>query len=444
MKRRDLIKLGGMAGLAAGTTIPVRAKAATPFAGPYWLMISASGGWDPTSFCDPKGRGLGPNGDCNDYAQGDVGSVGNFRYAPPPDSFPGGGGLFPYQEFLINHFERLALVNGINVGTNSHRIGQQTNWTGTKTVNYPSIGALVAARYGSDQPLPFVANNVHPSAATAGLVPRAVVSGGGLNSLREVALPERSNVFNANASERYLSEAIWTEVQAVSADRRNRQQDARRLVRIQDAMRRLGDIREVDTSGMQDFVERLGTPATPNTYVDSRNDARNLFNQAQRAFAAFEAGITVAAQVNVGGFDTHNEHDAGQYPHLMDYFGAIDNVIQDAIDRGLGDRLIIVMASDFSRRPFLNNNNGKDHWSTGSVMVWGAPAFVTGNRVVGETDDGFLPQPLDPATLLADNDGMVLTTEHVHQALRRIAGINSGDALDSQYSLGVDALDLFT
>lgn len=442
MKRRDLIKMGGVAGLAAATGIP-KAQAATPFAGPFWLLVSAHGGWDPTSFCDPKGRGLGPNGDINNYNRNAIGTVGNFAYAPAPDSFPGGGGLFTNQEFFTNHFQRLVVVNGINVGTNSHEIGMQANWTGTRSGTYPSLGALVAARYGADQPLPFVASSVHESSATAGIVPQSVLNGSGLNSVRELALPGRSNVFNDADSTRYLPNAIWNEVQAVSADRRARQQNAQRLQRIQQAMRRLSDARNIDTSGMSDFVERLDSPSSPNSYVNSRNDARSLFDQAQRVFAAFESGISVAGQINLGGFDTHSDHDSRQYPHLMDYLGAVDNIIQDAVDRGLGDRLVIVMASDFSRRPFLNSDDGKDHWSTGSVMVWGPPSLIAGNRLVGRTTNGFLPRALDPTTLTPSDNGVVITTEHIHRALRDVAGVQPSDALAQQFPLQTDLLGLF-
>ena len=84
MKRRDFMRLtattGGM--LACGGVKLALAQQA--YSGPFWLFVEARGGWDPTSFCDPKGSGLGPNGDINNYDQNDVGQIGNIRYAPPP------------------------------------------------------------------------------------------------------------------------------------------------------------------------------------------------------------------------------------------------------------------------------------------------------------------------------------------------------------------------
>jgi len=100
MKRRDFLKLSATASglLLCGNTRLALAQAA--FNGPYWLFVEARGGWDPTSFCDPKGFGLGVNGDINNYDQNDIGQIGNIRYAPPPNSFANDPNLFRNQDFF--------------------------------------------------------------------------------------------------------------------------------------------------------------------------------------------------------------------------------------------------------------------------------------------------------------------------------------------------------
>ena len=181
MKRRQFMKLSAAAGtgLLSGVNIGWAQQA---YPGPYWLFIEANGGWDPTSFCDPKGRGLGPNGDINNYDQGDIGQAGNVAYAPPPDSFLPGqpnfiNGLFSNQQFFDAHFQRLLVINGISYGTNSHSVGRTTAWSGTKTLDYPSLGALIANQSAPDLPLPFVASRSGEATKTKGVVPSTVVSG---------------------------------------------------------------------------------------------------------------------------------------------------------------------------------------------------------------------------------------------------------------------------
>ena len=56
MRRRDFLKLMGAAGLSVALPWP-RSRAlaqAAPYTGPFFVTIAAEGGWDVTSFCDPK------------------------------------------------------------------------------------------------------------------------------------------------------------------------------------------------------------------------------------------------------------------------------------------------------------------------------------------------------------------------------------------------------
>ncbi|SVD33601.1 uncharacterized protein METZ01_LOCUS386455, partial [marine metagenome] len=60
MKRREFTKLLGMAGL--GVTAPWQvqpASALEPYTGNFYISLAAIGGWDVTSFCDPKPNILG-------------------------------------------------------------------------------------------------------------------------------------------------------------------------------------------------------------------------------------------------------------------------------------------------------------------------------------------------------------------------------------------------
>ena len=57
MNRREFFELTGCLGLAA-TSLPglAQAQSGPSYDGPLFLSIHCGGGWDPTSFSDPKGR----------------------------------------------------------------------------------------------------------------------------------------------------------------------------------------------------------------------------------------------------------------------------------------------------------------------------------------------------------------------------------------------------
>ena len=440
MKRRDFMR---MTASASGMLVcgGVQMALAQQSGGPYWLLIEANGGWDPTSFCDPKGSGLGVNGDINNYDQGDIASAGNIQYAPPPYSFENDTTLFRNSDFFDAHFQRLVVINGINYGTNSHTVGRTASWTGTRSLNYPSIAPLVASELGADLSLPFVASSSTESTRTNGLVPRTLISGGDLNAIREIAYPNRTNVFQNN---QYHSDNARALIDAAGAARRQRQIAEQRLLRLRAALSEHDAARNRDVSSLRNFASALESTSSPSSYVNSRSQARNMFNQAQTAFAAFEAGAAQAAQIRMGGFDTHDDHDARHYPRLMDYLAAVDNIITDAVARGIADNLIIVMGSDFARTNKYNEDNGKDHWSHTSMMVWAAPPFVSGNRVVGATNDLQISEPVNPTTLAIDSNGVELTPEYIHQALRRLAGIDQNPAVTGSFPLAEPVLPIFS
>ena len=54
MQRRRFLQAAAAAGLAlTAPSIVSRASAGEPFAGPFWILVHASGGWDPTLMFDP-------------------------------------------------------------------------------------------------------------------------------------------------------------------------------------------------------------------------------------------------------------------------------------------------------------------------------------------------------------------------------------------------------
>lgn len=439
MKRRDFLQLTATAGgmlMCGGVKLAMAQQAG----GPYWLFVEARGGWDPTSFCDPKGFGLGPNGDINNYDAADIGQAGNIRYAPPPDSFANDTTLFRNSDFFDAHFQRLVVVNGIDYGTNSHTVGRTASWTGSRALNYPALAPLIASETAAGYSLPFVASLSAESTKTNGLVPRTLMSGGDLNAVREIAFPNRTNVFQSN---QYHSNSARSLIDNAAAARRQRELANQRLLRLQNALAEHDAARNRDVASLRDFVVELENTSSPNSYVNSRSQARNLFNEAQTAFAAFESGAAATAHIEIGGFDTHDDHDARHYPRLMDYLAAVDNIILDATARGIADNLIIVMASDFARTNKYNNDNGKDHWSHTSVMVWAAPQFINGNRVVGATDNNQVSRRINPSTLALDNGGIELTPEYIHQALRSVAGIEQNPSVTSAFPFGEQVLPIF-
>jgi uncharacterized protein (DUF1501 family) len=176
--------------------------------------------------------------------------------------------------------------------------------------------------------------------------------------------------------------------------------------------------------------------------TDKDGLGNDLLQQAQLALTCCKAGITVAADLEIGGFDTHGDHDNEQREAMMRLTNGILYLFDTAEALGLTDRLTVFVASDFGRTPYYNEGNGKDHWPIGSAIFIKQGA-AWGNRVVGSTDGGHNAIPIDPQTLAPalGGTGVVVRPAHVHETFRKIATIENNPA-SRRFGFDVPELDL--
>ena len=113
---------------------------------------------------------------------------------------------------------------------------------------------------------------------------------------------------------------------------------------------------------------------------------------------AFKTGVAVSADLWLGGFDTHANHDQDHEWLLGNLTRSVDYLWEYAEGHGVADRLVLVLGSDFGRTNFYNAGDGKDHWPIGSYIVM-EKNQAWANRVVGETDELHFAYRIDPRTL---------------------------------------------
>ena len=170
----------------------------------------------------------------------------------------------------------------------------------------------------------------------------------------------------------------------------------------------------------------------------------DLRDQVRFAAAAFQSGLTSAVDLYESGFDSHNDNDSQQTSMLSHVTDAVQLFWQQAEERGVADRVTMVIGSDFSRTPYYNSINGKDHWPIGSFIVMEKNASWT-NRVVGQTDEGQNAFKISPNTLERDdNGGTIIYPKHVHKALRRHLGIENSAIEQNLAFANTEDFDFFS
>lgn len=438
MKRRTFLRWATSAAVLGSLPALVATGRADgqSYPGPYWVFVTALGGWDPRFHFDPVAGGT------QNRLFTAIGQIGEHRFAAIPlDQEALGLGIdndfTPYllnnEQFLTRYGARLTAIHGIDTQTNNHDTGQRSALSGKNPEGYPALGSLIAATHGPGQPIAFLSAGGYDN--TEGLVPLARVTDiGALQNLRD------PNIVNptAEAPEAFHTPETFARIRAFSSERLRRDRTKQRLPRMIRSMQSLEQARESDV-----LLTRLTLPEKlPDLPGYQLNDLERFQQQAEMALSGFSAGLVVSANLTLGGFDTHGNHDRDQPRQLFKLWGGLAYLFDRLDALGLGQRTFVVVASDFGRGPLYNaegSNAGKDHWPITSLLVSGPG--IAGNRAIGGTDEGQRAQPVDPVTLQPASSGVPITPGSIHRSLRKLAGIDA--ALESRFPLVGEALPLF-
>jgi hypothetical protein len=438
MKRRTFLKNAALSALSVGLPVGLGVKTARAAAydGPCFLFVHAQGGWDPRFIFDPTLE-LTQN-----RLYTELREVGGIPVAGIPldlarVGLAAGAGYETYlrsgEEFLTAHAGRLLVLNGLDTATVNHDTGERTMVTGRLSEGFPVLAGLIAAEYGAAMPMAFLSGGGLDG--TEGVAPVSRIDD--LSYLRRFGRPNDVTPDQADG-EHYHSPDTMSRILKAQRARMAGLQKRQRLPRLHDSMEALRAARE--TNGQLDSLlvqdAQLTLPA-------GLGDQQQMLRQAQLALSAFSAGLSVCARVNLGGFDTHGDHDRAQSLQLWKLLGGVDQITTYAAEKGLEDRLVIVVTSDFARGPQYNADGaagGKDHWPVTSALLMGPG--IRGGRVIGATNDQQLARKIHPSKLRVDDNGVTLTSGHMHQSLRQLAGI-ANSSLAASYPIAEAPLPLF-
>ena len=405
MKRRTML-LGLLAGAGAATSgfrLPL--VHAADYRGKLFVFVQAEGGWDPTSFCDPKTNTPGEQV-INHWAERDeIRQAGNIAYAP----------FARNAAFFEKYHRRMLVINGVDAQTNSHSVGVVHNWSGRNSEGYPTMSALLAAHYAPNLSVPYL--SFGGFSTTSGIARFTRLDDAHL--LHELAHPATTHAGDTG----WFGEADWAALESYRA------QTAERLAAASDLLP--GDVLHREfyrsafaTEGLKAFADAVPPEDEIEQSVEGVNGHDStLRRQAQLTVLAFKTGVAVSADLYLAGFDTHANHDSQHEWLFGNLTDAVDYLWEYAEEHGVADRMVVVIGSDFGRTNYYNSQEGKDHWPIGSFVIMEKNQPWTGHAV-GETDGLHSAQRINPRALRRDDrNGTIIYPKHVHKALRRYLGI---------------------
>jgi uncharacterized protein (DUF1501 family) len=97
-----------------------------------------------------------------------------------------------------------------------------------------------------------------------------------------------------------------------------------------------------------------------------------------------EKGVS-CVQVTHTNYDTHHENFDFHIEQLGEFDQPFATLVADLVERGLWERTLVVVMSEFGRTPQINNRFGRDHWGTAWSVALGGCGIQPG-AAIGKTN----------------------------------------------------------
>jgi hypothetical protein len=373
VSRRSFLKVGalGLAGLSLADVLRTRALAARKgkaVKDTAVIQVFLGGGPTHIDTYDPKP-------DAPKEFRGEFQAI--------PTNVPGVllCELFPRQAQIM---DRLAVIRSLWHDMADHNSGSHWIMTGFPAAQQlpmandrPSVGSIVSKLRGVNRPgvPPYV------GIPNAPLFGQAAYLGPGHNPFDLGGDP------NGEFQVRNLNPAGGLTLDRLE-DRRDLLTRLDRINRERDAS---GIIKGLDHFTTQAY-EMVTGPAARKAFDLSQEDPRlrdrygrtTVGQGCLLARRLVEAGVTFVT-VTAGNWDHHANvfQECRRMLPLLD--AAIASLVEDLYDRGLADKVLVLVWGEFGRTPRVNGNAGRDHWP-GAMSALVAGGGLTMGQVIGATN----------------------------------------------------------
>jgi len=410
--RRRLLQVGMASAALAATPWPMRRwNALAANAEPHFLVVMlADGGWDPIQVLDVHDPLDNTDGVDVDVPQAISGlppsaprTVAGLTYQSNPTTRPN------VDLYFNAHAGRTTILNGFATHSTSHSQSTQLTLTGSLDPTRADFAVMSAHHNGVTLPLPhLLVSGSSFGGAYSGLSGRL---GGQMRRVLEYSRLDDGHPAVSALGEAYVQQAL--EYERLLDEGAPPSAISGKLPAAVDAKERA------------DKLAQLASTLNINS-----NDGASL---AASLAGAFRSGLTTSVTLNAaGGFDTHgdNTQQNARWDGLFMLLNGFLTGLQaepGIVRPNMLAETTVVVCSDFSRTPLLNNDNGKDHHPWGSMLLAGKR--VRGGVTVGMTDDNQDGMKVNLATGNPSQAGIVPDVSNVVAGLVTLMGANASTYL---------------
>ena len=410
VSRRELLRIGtlGIGGLALPSLLALKAKAA--YGESYVrdkavVLLFLQGGPTHIETFDPK-----------------MSAPVEYRamFGQIPTKLPGVtiGSHFPK---LASLADRMAIVRSYSHGISSHATASQHVAAGGNTTG-ATMGTMYSAVSGTSNPLTGIPNNTVLTPPAAGEQYKGLgAQTGRVTSIG--TLPKAFAAFDPSSGGQIVENMKLRLDQTRLDDRRN-------LLTSLDRIKR-----EADTGGLLEGADKFQQQAF-DVILGGVSEAFDLSKEDPRLVAKYDTGefaipaklqkkkANVPAQspialgkqmlmarrlveagcgfvtVTSAGWDMHGNAfgiDDGMPLLGSSVDKAAGAFLDDLAERGLADKVLLVITGEFGRTPRINKKAGRDHWGNLCTLAFSGGGLKLG-QVIGQSDKNAGTPAADPVT----------------------------------------------
>lgn len=282
---------------------------------------------------------------------------------------------------LAKHADKMTIIRSMSHGEAAHERGTHNMLTGYRpspAIAYPSYGSVVAHEFGPRNDLPgyiCIPNNSIPELGTGYLSPAYgpfSVGGEPANNafqVRDLSLPNGVDTTRMDARKSLLQ----------TVDHHFSTLEATDLLGAMDTYYQ----RAYDLISSQSAREAFNVNAEDDAMKDryGRNEMGQRLLMARRLVEAGARFVTVID----GGYDMHEKIKNSMEARWPSVDQGLAALMGDLHERGLLEKTLIVVSTEFGRTAKINPDGGRDHWpKVFSVMLAGGG--VKGGLIHGSSD----------------------------------------------------------
>ena len=321
--------------------------------------------------------------------------------------------------------DKLTLIRSMTHTEAAHERGTHNMITGNRpspAIVFPSIGSVVSSELGPHNEMPAyvcVPGQTSPYAGSGYLSsahgPFTLGADPARRSfkVRDLSLPK------AVGDDRFAHRRGLLE----TVDEHFKQMQESDAIEATDSFYQKAYSMLLSPSAREAFNLRAESKATLARYGKGQAGARMLL-----ARRLIEAGVRFVS-LNYGDWDTHTYHFRTTERILPPLDKALGALISDLDERGLLERTLVVVCSEFGRTPMVNAGAGRDHW----------PRVFSTLLAGGGLKRGYIHGASDP--LAAEPDRDPVSPEDLAMTIYRLLGVDGKKELMAPGARPLDIVD---